>query len=493
MAEGGGQKDAKGQNSPYSKFYADSDHQLDIRTKAHIDAPEIKAALPRARKGEDVVSDQELTALTGADSRVYRPDPFAPAPPSYKDDFTGLLTVIDNKVLSGKWTPADQAAQDKQIHDIAVKTGLDENQVQAMAKDYETNAAEGNKTVGDFFAHGERTPLKVEIGDTLRKKALGQEVTPEEETKLQANLATFAKEERYAPSAVQDEINNFTDRVKNGISSRRDDTVDSYNESAQGIHNGRGEAFVYDHGPMDKNRAAVPKIESNDERARLAAWYVNPDDPPKKMPPGGKELGEFLISLHESEHISRKGDDIAKKNLPASVREQAGEIDADKAVIQYLSNAHDKAAKDYWLQARHVDSFTSGVVSGDASHDTATFLREQEKTGKQIDIQQFEREKGDLLRRIQEKADLPAISDYGRARTADVMGAVQAVLAEDKTTKDPSKKLSPMQRAEAQSFLKDAEAMGYKANKDFPKPKVAKDTPPAAKPGPGAPTAPKAS
>jgi hypothetical protein len=44
------------------------------------------------------------------------------------------------------------------------------------------------------------------------------------------------------------------------------------------------------------------------------------------------------------------------------------------------------------------------------------------------------------------------------------MGATQDVLREDDAEIDPSKKLSTVQRAEAESFLEDAAAIGYTAN-----------------------------
>lgn len=473
----------------YSKFYAGPGQQLDIQTKGHIEAPEIKAALPRAKAGEDVVSDREATTLSGRETHVYRPDPLGPQAPSQQNAFDALFQLLDRKVLGRDWSAADQVEADRQIKKLAEATGVDQNQVEAMAKRYEKVAAKDNEAIGRKFGPDPQTPLDAEIAGTLRKKAFGDPVTEGEEQKLQANLAQFAKDQHYSPAAVQEEVAMFQARAHSDFGKRHVVMAEEFDAEAQQIHTGRGEAFIYGDGiEMDKNRAAVPKMDGANPKAALAAWYVNPDDPPPNKPPGGAALGEFLISLHEAEHLSRRGDAIAPKTMSSDAQEQAGEIDADRAVLKFLDDQKDTASKKYWLEARHVDSFTAGVISGDTSHDTATFLRVQEATGQQLDLDKFNEEKRGLLMRIVAKGDFKPINDdYGRARTADVMGAVQDVLNDDKNEKDPANKLSPLQRAEAESFLKDAEAMGYKANPDYPRHKAAAAGPAPARPGTSAP------
>ncbi len=456
----------------YSKFYADPDHRIADTVKSNVTASSIRADLPLAQGGTDVVSDQEMATLTGRDSHVYRSNPLGPEAPDYKSVLGPLVTMIDKKAAGAPWDAAQQQAEDQQVQAIARATGLDENQVRSIAQRYEEAAKERDAGLGHGFDHVAATPLTEAIGATLARRALGQPLSAEEDAQLQANLREYGKENHFHPGLEQEVAQEFIMQQRAAVNRSHFAQLDDMQTAAAAVVNGHGDAFVLDSG--DRDRAEVPNIPGHGTRETLSAWFINPDDPPPNMPPGTKEMGEFLVSLHESEHLSRRGDTVAPDALSGGAKEQANEIDADKAVMQYLDNEHDPAAKSYWLQSREVDSFTSNVVPGgmpEFSHDTATFLRVEQATGRQLDLDKFDTEKANLLLRVQAKGNLqPTDPDYGRAKVSDVMGAVQAVLDDDKAEKDPSKKLSALQLAEAQQFLKDAAAMGYKPNPNFPRP-----------------------
>jgi hypothetical protein len=469
--------------SPFSRFYADVDHRIADTTKSNVTAPSIRADLAAAQAGTDVVSDQEFTTLTGRDTHVYRSNPLGPEAADFKHVIAPLVTMIDRKAAGGPWTPADQQAEDQQIKAVATATGLDEDHVRSMAQNYETAAKERDAHLGQGFDHVPPTPLTEAIGASLARKALNQHLSPEEEATLQTNLQQYGRENHFHPGLEQDVAQDFILNARSEVNRSHFAAIDDIQKAVAATINGHGDAYVAD--SIERNHVEVPNIPGQGTRQTLAAWFVNPDDPPPNMPPGSKEMGEFLVSLHESEHLSRRGDQIAPKTLTPQAQEQAGEIDADKAVMAFLDNEHNTAAKNYWLQAREVDSFTSNVTqdtgSPDLGHDTATFLRTEQATGRQLDLDKFDTEKTNLLFRVQAKANLQATDpNYGRARVADVMGAVQAVLDDDKAEKNPANKLSPLQVSEAQQFLRDASAMGYQANPNFPRPGQGNNAPAAA-------------
>ncbi len=179
-----------------------------------------------------------------------------------------------------------------------------------------------------------------------------------------------------------------------------------------------------------------------------------PRDLPNKNPPGTSDQWEFLIALHEAEHKTQKGPQGPHKD-----------IDADRAALKVMDDVEGQEIKEYWLEKRQVQSFKYGL-SENFQHDTATFLRVEEQTGQQLDLTAFHAEKRELLERIESKVKY---NDLQLTKYGDIMGATQDVLREDDAETDPSKKLSAVQRAEAESFLEDAKAVGYTPNPDYPK------------------------
>ncbi len=455
-------------SAPYSQFYA-GPGQLAIQTKANVSAPEIVAAGNNARAGIDAVSNHEMTVLTGQPSSVYRSNPTSTAIPDYAGAVGTLLLADDRDVASA--TTDNELALARQVGATAKATGLDVGQVSVMARRYKAAVAQIAITAEKGFSIPPTlppTPESQDFGRLAVNAMLNGTAAPGDADEIKADIRKLAADSHVSEAEAAKAAGTFARNTMNAFIQTLLAVSNEFQTSTQEIHNGYGMAFTGD-SVGGENYADVPKAGDAGARSLYAAWLVNPDDMPAKPPPGPKELGDFLVSLHESEHLSRKNDKIAPATISAMAQSQAGEIDADKAVMTFLDQQHDTASKNYWLQARQVDSFAAGVMTGNLSHDTATFLRVQQATGQQLDLDKFDAAKMQLLGRLNGKAKFTATGPTNRAPVADVMGAVHDVLADDKAQTDPSKKLSPMQRAEAQSFLADAQAMGYKANPNYPK------------------------
>jgi hypothetical protein len=269
-----------------------------------------------------------------------------------------------------------------------------------------------------------------------------------------------------APAEVAKLAKEFQDDAASEMSKNRGNFIERINTEINFRMTRDGVDFAI---KAPEGHIVVPQFDASTDFGKFGAWYVLTGDPPKRPPPFAPELGIFLIALHESEHERRKGEKIAPDGVTDEAHEQAGEIDADNAILRFLDDAHEPQAKEYWLQSREVRSFVDGLKVDNLGHDTATFLRVYEKTGREIDLVAFDREKRGLLAMIKARMDT---GEKDNIKVANIMGAVGDILAGDDRQADAAKKLSPAQRAEAESFMQDAAAMGYEANPHYPAPRA---------------------
>lgn len=180
------------------------------------------------------------------------------------------------------------------------------------------------------------------------------------------------------------------------------------------------------------------------------------------------ELFDFLVALHEAEHLKQKDHPVFRNGTRPDLKMLADEIDADMAAVNYLNGTGEKEVKDFYLAYRNVDSFARN-----GPHGTANFIRLLEETGKQIDLEKFSTENAILKSRIfnlmNQNPDF--LGDKNK-----LMGATEFLLKShfEETERqangfppDDGNLLSVVQIAECQSFLKDAAALGYTADRKF--------------------------
>jgi hypothetical protein len=249
-------------------------------------------------------------------------------------------------------------------------------------------------------------------------------------------------------------VTSFEKRVKESDANNEIDVANRLSDFAKGIKTTFGEYIPSD---CKEDNIVVPHHRPEVTSALLAMGFRQ-DDLPSKAPPMTVEQIEFLTALHEAEHATQRDDrhPVAKPDYPGQLVSQAIETDADTAVMKVLDDIHCDKAKEYWLQWRNVDSFADGM-SGDDSHDTATFLRVMESTGQQIDLEKFQREKGELVDKI--RCKFPAVFTIP-VKTGDIMKAA-ADMIEDNDKYGFAAPLSPFQKAELQQYLDDAKALGF--------------------------------
>lgn len=428
---------------PYvNMLQAGSAENNGLKPDGNVGSRYVQDAFRRAAAGEDVVNAELVAQLTNYNVKFNRGGEQATA---NMHDFAYYSRHLFNRpargILNGGMTAEQRALHEREIHFVAWNFGAPEATVRKVAADWQKNfkdlAAQG--LTGD--------PA---IDRQLARHAFGL-ISPQEEEALGTTLDAHADKTGQRRDAVHRAAGSYGEAFRHAAMTMQDKGVAEMRAvagTAGRINGGEVEVSNYDEGP-----GAVMKI------------LFPSTDRPARQPPGTASLWELLFTIHEAEHVTQA---------------QPSEIDADAPVMRVLKNHPE--LRDYYLQWRHVTSFRSGPEDG-FSHDTATALRLWELTGRAVDMEALAAEKSALIKKIDEKLDGRCIAgspDYcalSSTGTGNIMGAVAEILRDDKT-------LTPVQRAQAETYLKDAAALGYTANPGFPrKPVIAASSPAPRAPG----------
>jgi len=443
----------------YGGILAQNGAGINVNTDIHYNFPQLRDDFQRAANSEDVVDSHLTDELVGNKTNLYRSDPTDPTPYNFRPDIEPLVLLTARRAVLGPLTAEETKKLDDGIKDLSAKTGLKEDLIRLRLADVEKDLREDSESLlGKFGTVG--SPMEREIAGSLIKQVRGVDLSPEEQGKLDQDLKSYAADNHLNAADLQQKIDAFKAKVEESDNSDLDSSTNRLNSTAVSVRKSDGSYYLAEGLPEDN--LTIAKY-SEDEVNRFRVMGFSSDDLPNRVPPFSIEQNEFITALHESEHAMGVAGrhPVVPKGYDANLVPQAREIDADAAVIKFLNDAGEKKDKDYYLQYRNVASFADGL-SGDFDHDTSTFLRVLEKTGQQIDLAQFRDQKKDLMDKINARLDSK------NAKTGDIMGAVRDVLSDDKD--HPEKKLlTPLQRAEAQQYIEDAKALGFKANSHYPK------------------------
>lgn len=446
-------------DDPYKSILAQPGEGLSVRPDINLGLPKVREAFQRAAQGKDVVNRDLTDALVGSKTSLNRSN--------FSDtsdyDFTSGLTPMMrlSQLRSQRPLTQDENKQlEKEIKHEAKETGLKEDFIRSRLAVNEAKAKESDKKLSEDFGFGYDKPLEHQIGEDLIKRVHGT-LSPAENARLEQNIRQYQTDNKFTPDAMQSVVESFEKRVRDKDQENLDDSIKDVNVAAVEFKKGPGAAYEDDF-------FNVGRFSAN-----YNAFGFTAKDPPGRPPPLTKEQSEFIVALHESEHAMAIAgrNPIFKDDYKEYLKQQAREIDADSAIVKFLNDAGEKDAKNYYLQSRNVTSYMDGLA-GDFDHDTSTFLRVQENTGQQIDLDKFRSEKQGLVRQIANRFEPSTkINDL---KVGDVMGAVQDVLKDDR--EHPEKNLlTPLQKAEAEQYLADADALGFKANPNYPKPPAQPD------------------
>jgi hypothetical protein len=192
---------------------------------------------------------------------------------------------------------------------------------------------------------------------------------------------------------------------------------------------------------------------------------------PPNRPPWSNELYEFLATLHESEHAMLFGSALNRNNLTSEEKPLAQEIDADYAVINVLKDMNEPKMIDYWLASRNV-----GGLKELTTHNTSLYIRLHE-AGIEMDVHEFYEQQAKLRGIIGQFVDLsnPRLTPGQMRGAVQYMNKIYDMEARLPETFTPEKEF---QRSAFRQLEKDFETLGYKANPNFPSPRV--EVPPAA-------------
>ncbi len=402
----------------YEAVFADKDAEIkNLRVHSRIDAPAVRNAFECAAGGVRVVDQALVETLTGKPEKIHFNSYDVPAEKMDFTDFTLPITALYVETFKKKRTPEQEKAFEDAYDALSAKTGYDRELLEKIYRDSRTGS----------MRH---------------------------------------------PDAAQT-------------------LSDSFNQELISLKTSTG-GLVY-------QRIFLPHYESNESAQRNHPFLADLHDPPPEKFPASKEMLELLAAFHESEHMASKNHGETASGYGKWKENAADEIDADLAFTTFLNKNGFHALTDRMLQERMVSSFKDGLTDY-SGHDTATFIRILDETGRQIDLEKFQKDKRGLMEKIAVSIGLhedinirkvlaeekPPDKQY--PKTVDIMGAVKDILKEDNEQKElqnsgkvfaRDKILSPVQRAEAESFLRDAEALGYVANADY-KTKSTPDTEPAA-------------
>jgi hypothetical protein len=439
-----------------SLFVTDEARRIDSETNIRFMVPEMRKHFKDAAKGKDVVSQDLLNGLTGRNPDLYRSYPNAPVNYSPADVNPLIETLRWQKSLD-VLTEQQQNELDQNFKNLAEKTGLDESLLRKelnKARDYEGSL---NSHLYVILGRNQDAYSDIEkISELVKKRAREGTLTAEDKAQLDRNLDLYSRKYNIPASELSAHIRTFEDDVKTSDSKLLLSVI-------QGV-----EEIRVDRGTAAESVLMVPDY-ARGYNALLYAAGLDIEDSPNKKPPGTADQWEFLTALHEAEHHTGLQNEKMPANLIGSGATHAREIDADRAVMKALDDMNEPAMKKYWLQRGQIYSFKHGPEEN-FHHDTSTFLRVEEETrrttgvAQQIDITAFREQKAALVQRVHARLQDPEKASY-----KDYMGAVKDLLREDAAEADPKKKLTPVQRAEAESFLEDAAAIGYKANPNYPK------------------------
>ena len=420
----------------------DDSTNIDITTKATTGNPALRDFFSRAAQGESVLRDPGLSQAIWPEKlfiHVSKPNGIYFDPPSAKDFINAIRAQAGIQI--------DKPVNSDDIR-AAVKsyTGLSDD---ANAEYLTKSLLKINKledSLKNKFSSPYVPGLNDEIESHLIKLARGISVSEDQIKKFEENLNRYASMNAISSEEITQRIEDY----KKKIISSEIELINNFNDEFTGLK--------YIIGGVVSGTSIIVVGESSDSKNPQEQYAFFMGDMPAKPILGTPEQWELLFSIHEAEHLSKEeiDSDLNIDLLPH-------EIDADRAVLKVLEEMHEPYLKEYYLAARNVDSFKT-----DLSHATSTFLRIEERTGFQLNLDLYLQEREQLQDRVAQKLETNYLKI--NPKTADVMGAVQDLLREDDAQKDPAKKLSPIQRAEALWYLEDAQKLGFQANPNYPKP-----------------------
>jgi hypothetical protein len=444
----------------YGGLLARPGAMINVESDIHMDIPHLRDLFNRAGRGENVVTNDLTNELIGGKTRLYRGDPDDKTAYDFSADIKPLMELAQLK-SQGPLTEDETKQFEEAVKNVSQKTGLTDNYVRISADNFEKALRNDDQGLFASFGINPGDAAGKKLGEEIARRTRNGGLTPGEEAKLQQDLQVYAARNNIGAVDMHNKIILYEDRVRTNDKKKFDGAVSGVNSTAVDTKNGLYAYYPLENGAEDN--LEIPKFKM-DEINRFKALAFDEKDLPRRVPPFSIEQTEFLFALHESEHgMAMAGrHPVFADGFSPNLKDQALEIDADSAVIKYLSDSGDKYGKEYWLKLRNVQSVADGL-SGNYDHDTATFLRVLDKTGKQIDLAQFRQQKEGLVNKIGERIDRE------KAKTGDIMGAVRDLLKEDK--EHPEKNLlTPVQRAEAEQYLDDARELGFRPNSNYPRP-----------------------
>lgn len=302
---------------------------------------------------------------------------------------------------------------------------------------------------------------------TLAQKRALSPLTPDEETSFSQAMGNLTQKTGIDADLVNARLQRLEDLMRTlpcgEHNFHRSLALNFINDDINDIKKSTG---AYHHGSTEKIHITIPDYAPDTALANIGTLaLLDPQDLPGKDPPWTADQYEFLLALHESEHAMERAHPVTTESYHKDYRGQAREIDADRAVLNAMKDFEgSEAMSAYWLQIKNIASFKNALRLGGLSHDTASFLRVHEETGEQLDPLRFHLEKSRLIFKIKDRLA------PGESQMANIMGATRDVLTQDET-------LTPLQRYEAEQFLRDAEAVGYAANPDYPRPEERANAP----------------
>lgn len=424
----------------------------------------------RAANGENMITQEVANKALPDDSIMLHRRRYTPTnqdAEKFKDVDSnaawGRVVSQTEKRAGGENLSAEEEAQfEKDLEAIEYKTGTPKEAIRDVAKNYEYSLKNDKDSPLNSAEHDQDY---IDIQKALYK------------SRSEAGLS----------SQEQQELDNNIDRymAKNNIEKTREEFVKDLNSDAEKIRANHmykpfQQAWQQFDRPtvlttVDRKHVMMP----DEAQKNAGVWRLDEINgkPVPNHPDMTEEQQEYLAYIHELEHAGSNDYQVDKTGnvwetsdvdpeTPLPGLDAAREADADFAVVRTLRESGDDHLADYYLSRRNVESY----VRHDYSHATVSQIRYYEQTGQQISPFILQVERAGLSKNINDKMTDTPIEDRS---VGQVMTATQDFLDEDRelrakqeqgetlTKEEEAKLLTPVQKAEAEMFLEDAQALGY--------------------------------
>lgn len=412
----------------------------------------------KATQGQDVINNDFVAALMGAQTNasLSRSEPFN------KNDFSldviAIAILIHKRVADGLLHEDEEKNLKSRTDALVIKTRIDANLLKDYISSFEKQMKAREEELserGYILETAEDRKISREMNLLLKKSARGHMLSAEEEQKIKSSLEYIGNKLNIKSEERSEDVQSYIKLVHERDKAMVDVFTIDLNDKIKTINSTTGLMI----NRANKNHMVVPDYGAADAQKNLIALGFSANDLPKKASPFKNDELECIVAIHEAKHANQYDGNRLKLKTPDGmsprVQEMASDIDADLAIVNFLEKAGRHDLKDYWLQKRQLMSFLTFNPFHETSlgHDVAAFIEIYKKTGQQLDLEKFHKEKWDLLKQVHKNL---SEQDQHNVIVNEISPSVYNLVVATRKTLEQNSNLSNIQKEQARAFLEAA-------------------------------------